>query len=73
MVQQEPIGPHMADAIPIPAIKRGIQKTKQVVPVLLEFVTSKETEVSRPGTELRRLSGLTATKDGAGPEALGMG
>ena len=34
----------------IPAIKRGIQKTKEGVPVLLEFITSKETEVSRPGT-----------------------
>jgi acetolactate synthase-1/2/3 large subunit len=34
----------------IPAIQRGIQKTKEGVPVLLEFITSKETEVSRPGT-----------------------
>jgi len=34
----------------IPAIKRGIQKTQEGVPVLLEFITSKETEVSRPGT-----------------------
>ena len=34
----------------IPAIKRGIQKTKEGIPVLLEFITSKETEVSRPGT-----------------------
>src|SRR5437867_7624541 len=34
----------------IPAIRRGIQKTKEGVPVLLEFITSKETEVSRPGT-----------------------
>ncbi len=34
----------------IPAIKRGIQKTKEGVPVLLEFITCKETEVSRPGT-----------------------
>ena len=34
----------------IPAIKRGIQKTREGVPVLLEFITSKETEVSRPGT-----------------------
>jgi acetolactate synthase-1/2/3 large subunit len=33
-----------------PAIKRGIQKTEEGVPVLLEFITSKETEVSRPGT-----------------------
>ena len=34
----------------IPAIRRGIQKTREGVPVLLEFITSKETEVSRPGT-----------------------
>ena len=34
----------------IPAIKRGIEQTKKGVPVLLEFITSKETEVSRPGT-----------------------
>jgi acetolactate synthase-1/2/3 large subunit len=34
----------------IPAIKRGIQQTRNGVPVLLEFITSKETEVSRPGT-----------------------
>jgi hypothetical protein len=34
----------------VPAIKRGIQKTEEGVPVLLEFITSKETEVSRPGT-----------------------
>src|SRR5688572_577278 len=34
----------------IPAIKRGIQKTKEGIPVLLEFITSKETEVARPGT-----------------------
>ena len=34
----------------VPAIKRGIQKTQEGVPVLLEFITSKETEVSRPGT-----------------------
>lgn len=33
-----------------PAIRRGIQKTQEGVPVLLEFITSKETEVSRPGT-----------------------
>jgi acetolactate synthase-1/2/3 large subunit len=31
----------------IPAIRRGIQKTQEGVPVLLEFITSKETEVSR--------------------------
>ncbi len=34
----------------IPAIKRGIEQTKKGVPVLLEFITSKEVEVSRPGT-----------------------
>jgi acetolactate synthase-1/2/3 large subunit len=34
----------------IPASNRGIQKTKEGVPVLLEFITCKETEVSRPGT-----------------------
>ncbi len=34
----------------VPAIKRGIQKTREGIPVLLEFITSKETEVSRPGT-----------------------
>src|SRR5712675_316992 len=34
----------------VPAIKRGIQKTKEGIPVLVEFITSKETEVSRPGT-----------------------
>ena len=33
-----------------PAIQRGIAKTKEGIPVLLEFITSKETEVSRPGT-----------------------
>jgi acetolactate synthase-1/2/3 large subunit len=33
-----------------PAILRGIQKTQAGVPVLLEFITSRETEVSRPGT-----------------------
>ncbi len=31
----------------VPAIRRGIEKTQQGVPVLLEFITSKETEVSR--------------------------
>lgn len=31
----------------IPAIKRGIQKTEEGVPVLLEFMTSKEVEVSK--------------------------
>src|ERR1700761_5750880 len=34
----------------VPAIQRGIQKTQEGVPVLLEFITSKETEVARPGT-----------------------
>jgi acetolactate synthase-1/2/3 large subunit len=34
----------------IPAIKRGIEQTRNGVPVLLEFITSKEVEVSRPGT-----------------------
>jgi len=34
----------------VPAIRRGIAKTKEGIPVLLEFITSKETEVSRPGT-----------------------
>ena len=32
----------------IPAIKRGIEKTKEGIPVLLEFITEQETEVSRP-------------------------
>ena len=32
----------------IPAILRGIEQTKKGVPVLLEFITCKETEVSRP-------------------------
>ncbi|BBK37459.1 hypothetical protein STAQ_25370 [Allostella sp. ATCC 35155] len=30
----------------IPAIKRGIEQTQKGVPVLLEFITSKETEIS---------------------------
>jgi len=34
----------------VPAIRRGIEKTGEGIPVLLEFITSKETEVSRPGT-----------------------
>ena len=34
----------------IPAIRRGIAKTREGIPVLLEFITSRETEVSRPGT-----------------------
>jgi thiamine pyrophosphate-dependent acetolactate synthase large subunit-like protein len=33
----------------IPAIRRGIQKTKDGVPVMLEFITSKETERPLPG------------------------
>lgn len=32
----------------VPAIKRGIEKTKAGIPVLLEFITSKENQVSRP-------------------------
>jgi acetolactate synthase I/II/III large subunit len=32
----------------VPAIKRGIEQTKKGVPVLLEFITEQETEVSRP-------------------------
>ena len=31
----------------VPAIRRGIEKTQQGIPVLLEFITSKETAVSR--------------------------
>lgn len=31
----------------VPAIRRGIEKTQQGIPVLLEFITSKETVVSR--------------------------
>ncbi|MFB6453427.1 thiamine pyrophosphate-requiring protein [Bradyrhizobium tunisiense] len=34
----------------VPAIKRGIEKTQAGIPVLLEFITCKENEVSRPGT-----------------------
>jgi len=34
----------------VAAIKRGIQKTREGTPVLLEFITSKEVEVARPGT-----------------------
>ena len=30
----------------IPAIKRGIQKTQEGVPALLEFITAKETQIS---------------------------
>ncbi|MCW3475327.1 thiamine pyrophosphate-requiring protein [Limobrevibacterium gyesilva] len=32
----------------IPAIRRGIEQTRNGVPALLEFITGKETEVSRP-------------------------
>ena len=32
----------------IPAIKRGIQKTQEGTPVLLEFITQQETEISTP-------------------------
>ncbi len=32
----------------IPAIKRGIEQTQKGVPALLEFITCKETEVSKP-------------------------
>ena len=32
----------------IPAIRRGIEQTQKGVPVLLEFITEQETEVSRP-------------------------
>ena len=31
----------------IPAIKRGIEQTKKGVPALLEFITAKETVISR--------------------------
>lgn len=31
-----------------PALKRGIEKTEEGVPTLLEFMTAKETELSRP-------------------------
>ncbi|WP_456843439.1 thiamine pyrophosphate-requiring protein [Bradyrhizobium sp. USDA 4486] len=34
----------------VPAIKRGIEKTQAGVPALLEFITCKETDVSRVGT-----------------------
>ena len=30
----------------VPAIKRGIEETKKGNPVLLEFITSKETQIS---------------------------
>lgn len=32
-----------------PAIRRGIEQTRNGTPALLEFITAKETEVSRPG------------------------
>ena len=32
----------------VPAIRRGIEQTQKGVPVLLEFITEQETEVSRP-------------------------
>ena len=31
----------------VPAIKRGIQKTEECTPALLEFITSKEVAVSK--------------------------
>ena len=31
----------------IPAIRRGIQKTQEGVPALLEFITAKEIEISK--------------------------
>jgi hypothetical protein len=31
----------------IPAIRRGVQKTQEGTPVLLEFITQKETQVSK--------------------------
>ena len=33
----------------VPAIRRGISKTEEGVPALLEFITSKEQEISRVG------------------------
>ncbi len=32
----------------VPAIQRGIAKTREGVPVLLEFITSKEVTISVP-------------------------
>ena len=32
----------------VPAIKRGIEQTQKGVPVLLEFITSKEVTISGP-------------------------
>lgn len=34
----------------VPAIRRGIEKTREGVPALLEFITSQEVEASRAGT-----------------------
>jgi hypothetical protein len=34
----------------IPAIRRRIEKTREGIPVLLEFITSEEVYVSRAGT-----------------------
>lgn len=34
----------------VPAIKRGIERTQAGIPALLEFITCKETEISRPET-----------------------
>jgi acetolactate synthase-1/2/3 large subunit len=31
----------------VPAIRRGIEKTRQGKPALLEFITAKETEISQ--------------------------
>ena len=35
----------------VPAIRRGIEQTEKGVPVLLEFITCKETEISRDGAK----------------------
>ena len=32
----------------VPAILRGIEQTRKGIPVLLEFITSKETSISTP-------------------------
>ena len=52
----------------IPAIKRGIKKTQEGTPVLLEFITSKETEVSRPGTEGLPWCSAENNRASAGPD-----
>jgi acetolactate synthase-1/2/3 large subunit len=31
----------------VPAIRRGIEKTREGVPALLEFITARETEISQ--------------------------